>query len=64
MKTEYRAAHYGRITLPEPSTGVFIPAGPAGALTGNNVTFKPWTQTISTSLVYRFNTGAPVTAKY
>ena len=27
----------------------------AGALTGSAVTFKPWVQTISTSLVYRFN---------
>jgi outer membrane immunogenic protein len=58
MKTEYRSAFYDRILLPE----TFVPNGP---LTGTGVTFKPWTQTISTSLVYRFNwTGAPVAARY
>jgi hypothetical protein len=36
-----------------------------GGLTGNSITFKPWVQTISTSLVYRFNWGdAPVQARY
>ena len=58
MKTEYRAAHYDRVTLAE----TFTP-GSTGS-TGDAVTFKPWTQTISTSLVYRFNSGGPVTAKY
>jgi outer membrane immunogenic protein len=61
MKTEYRSAFYDRISLPtsfHPDTGL---AGP----TGTAVTFKPWTQTISTSLVYRFNWGgAPIQAKY
>ncbi len=53
MKTEYRSAFYDRITLPET-----IVAGP---LTSSSVTFKPWVQTISTSIVYRFNwSGAPV----
>ncbi|HMJ45555.1 MAG TPA: porin family protein [Pseudolabrys sp.] len=57
MKTEYRSAFYDRITLPETLVG--------GGLTGNSVTFKPWVQTISTSLVYRFNWGgAPIAAKY
>jgi outer membrane immunogenic protein len=56
MKTEYRSAFYNRVTLPETCTvagcGAVVPLGSA-------VTFKPWTQTISTSLVYRFNwTGA------
>jgi outer membrane immunogenic protein len=33
--------------------------------TGDSITFKPIVQTISSSLVYRFNwTGAPVVAKY
>jgi outer membrane immunogenic protein len=51
MKTEYRSAFYDRITLPEIGT----------ALPATAVTFKPWVQTISTSLVYRFNwSGAPV----
>ena len=46
MKTEYRSAFFDRITLPETFVG--------GGLTGSAVTFKPWVQTISTSLVYRF----------
>jgi outer membrane immunogenic protein len=57
MKTEYRAAFYDRITLPETFATT-------GVLTGNAVTFKPWDQTISTSLVYRFNWTGPVVAKY
>jgi len=57
MKTEYRSAFYDRITLPETLVG--------GGFTGNSVTFKPWVQTISTSLVYRFNWGgAPIAARY
>ena len=35
------------------------------ALVGHDITFKPFVQTISTSLVYRFNWGgAPIAAKY
>jgi outer membrane immunogenic protein len=56
MKTEYRSAFYDRISLPETFVG--------GGLTGTATTFKPWVQTISTSLVYRFNWGGPVVAKY
>jgi outer membrane immunogenic protein len=60
MKTEYRSAFYDRATLPE----TFDPAF-GGGLTGVAVTFKPWVQTISTSLVYRFNWGgAPISARY
>jgi outer membrane immunogenic protein len=33
-------------------------------LTTDSITFKPWVQTISTSLVYRFNWTGPVVAKY
>lgn len=54
MKTEYRAAYYDRATAPE-TNAAFAFFGPAGTPTGNAVAFKPWTQTISTSLVYRFN---------
>ena len=50
MKTEYRSAFFDRITLPETAVPSGLPAGTA-------VTFKPWVQTISTSLVYRFNWG-------
>jgi len=54
MKTEYRSAFYDRISLPETFTPAF-----GGGPTGTAVTFKPWVQTISTSLVYRFNWGGP-----
>jgi outer membrane immunogenic protein len=47
MKTEYRAAYYGNVTLPE----TFVAGGP----TPDSIIFKPWVQTVSTSLVYRFN---------
>ena len=57
MKTEYRAAYYGTATLPE----TFIPTN---TLTTFSETFKPWVQTVSTSLVYRFNWSGPVVAKY
>ena len=54
MKTEYRSAFYDRVSLP----GTFTPAF-GGGLTGTAVTFEPWVQTVSTSLVYRFNWGGP-----
>jgi outer membrane immunogenic protein len=61
MKTEYRSAFYDRATLPE----TFALGSGATGLSGTALTFKPWTQTISTSLVYRFNwSGAPVSARY
>jgi outer membrane immunogenic protein len=57
MKTEYRSAFYDRISLPQ----TFV----AGGLTGTAITFEPWVQTVSTSLVYRFNWGgAPIAARY
>jgi outer membrane immunogenic protein len=55
MKTEYRGSYFSRITLPETSVAT-------GLLNGDAVTFKPWVQMVSTSLVYRFN--SPVVAKY
>lgn len=64
MKTEYRSAYYERISRPTTlaPTNQFTP-GVTGPL-GDAVTFKPWVQTISTSLVYRFNWTGPVVAKY
>ena len=57
-KTEYRSAFYDRVTLPESFVDTGLP-------TADSVTFKPWVQTISTSLVYRFNWGgAPISAGY
>jgi outer membrane immunogenic protein len=55
MKTEYRAAYYERTNLQETIAGV-----PAAT----TLTFKPLEQTVSTSLVYRFNWTGPVVAKY
>jgi outer membrane immunogenic protein len=57
MKTEYRVAYYDRATLPGTFVAPLVPTGFAD-------TFKPWVQTISTSLVYRFNWGGPLVAKY
>jgi outer membrane immunogenic protein len=57
MKTEYRAAYYGSQNITEYLSATNIP-------TGHDINFKPWAQTISTSLVYRFNWGGPVVAKY
>lgn len=52
MKTEYRSAFYDRTTLPTTFTPAF-----GGGPTGTAITFEPWVQTVSTSLVYRFNWG-------
>jgi outer membrane immunogenic protein len=52
MKTEYRSAFYDRIDLPGTVTPAF-----GGGPTGTAITFEPWVQTVSTSLVYRFNWG-------
>ena len=57
MKTEYRAAYYDR-------KDINVLADVTNATTSDTVSFKPWVQTISTSLVYRFNWTGPVVAKY
>ena len=57
MKTEYRAAYYDRKDIRELSDVGNVPAA-------TTLAFKPWVQTISTSLVYRFNWTGPVVAKY
>jgi outer membrane immunogenic protein len=57
MKTEYRAAYLDSKRLNER-----FDAG--NGLVGRDITVKPFVQTISTSLVYRFNWGGPVVAKY
>ena len=56
MKTEYRAAYYNRKTIGEFDV--------TNVLQNDAVSFRPWVQTISTSLVYRFNWTGPVVAKY
>jgi outer membrane immunogenic protein len=57
MKTEYRASLYDRVTLPETVFGTNVPFP-------TSPTFKPFVETVSTSLVYRFNWTGPVVAKY
>jgi outer membrane immunogenic protein len=57
MKTEYRAAYYDRKSINELADGT-------NAFVGHDISFKPWVQTISTSLVYRFNWTGPLVAKY
>jgi outer membrane immunogenic protein len=52
MKTEYRASYLDSKRLNEKVDGT-------NALFGRDITFKPFVQTISTSLVYRFNWGGP-----
>ena len=54
MKTEYRAAFYNSRTADELFDVTNLPVG-------NSIRFNNWNQTISTSLVYRFNwTGSTV----
>ncbi len=57
MKTEYRAAYYDTKNISELADVTNIS-------NGRDITFKPFVQTISTSLVYRFNWTGPVVAKY
>jgi outer membrane immunogenic protein len=56
-KTEYRSAFYERKNLNELFDGTNLPVG-------RDIRFNTWNQTISTSLVYRFNWTGPVVAKY
>jgi len=58
MKTEYRGAYYDRANINAIVDGTNLPFGTT------NLGFKPFVQTISTSLVYRFNWTGPVVAKY
>ena len=56
LKTEYRYSEFNRKQLNVVST--------AGAIVASE-TVKPFTQSVITSLVYRFNWGgAPIAAKY
>jgi len=57
MKTEYRSAFYNTSTITEYVGVTNLPAG-------HDIRLNTWNQTISTSLVYRFNWTGPVVAKY
>ena len=52
MKTEYRAAYYD-------NKNINILVDGANAPTGFDINFRPLVQTVSTSLVYRFNWTGP-----
>jgi outer membrane immunogenic protein len=56
-KTEYRYSQFDRKQLNVNFTATGLPTGVAE-------TIKPVTQSVITSLVYRFNWGGPVVAKY
>jgi outer membrane immunogenic protein len=56
-KTEYRVSEFNRVTNPVLSTTTNLP-------TGYSEDSKKWVQTIRSELVYRFNWGAPLVAKY
>jgi outer membrane immunogenic protein len=58
MKTEYRAAYYDTTNLTE------VLDGTNNVSNGRAITFRPLVQTISTSLVYRFNWGGPAVPNY
>jgi outer membrane immunogenic protein len=67
IKTEYRTAFYDRISLPDSVPGGgFVTTPAVGGIfsTQSSITFKPQVQTISTSIVYRFNWAGTAGAKY
>jgi outer membrane immunogenic protein len=57
LKTEYRFSEFDRKQITNTATATGLPLASAE-------TVKPYTQSVLTSLVYRFNWGAPVVAKY
>jgi outer membrane immunogenic protein len=56
-KTEYRVSEFNRVTNPVLITGTGLPSG-------YSEDSKKWVQTVRSELVYRFNWGGPVVAKY
>jgi outer membrane immunogenic protein len=56
-KTEYRLSEFNRVTNPVLFTATGLPAG-------YSEDSKKWVQTIRSELVYRFNWGGPVAARY
>ena len=57
MKTEYRSAFYDKKSVPLLTDVTNLPVG-------QSLRFNSWNQTISTSLVYRFNWGGSVVPRY
>jgi outer membrane immunogenic protein len=62
-KTEYRFSEYDRATNPNFFAANSI-LGPPNTRTGFSYDSKKWDQTVRTELVYRFNWGGPLVAKY
>jgi outer membrane immunogenic protein len=56
MKTEYRASWYNSKNINELT--------PVNALVGTDIGFKPFVETVETSLVYRFNWTGPAISHY
>jgi len=68
LKTEYRYYTYDRADLPTVCAGP-TPAGPVASCLGAGLSgwtdrYTPHVQSIFTELVYRFNWGGPLVAKY
>jgi outer membrane immunogenic protein len=64
-KTEYRVSEYNRVDRFERFTGGGLLGGAPGTLVGTFSNDRLFTQTVMTSLVYRFNFWGPsVVAKY
>jgi outer membrane immunogenic protein len=55
-RNEYRLSEYDSATLPVSFS--------TGAATGNGETIRPYVQTITSSLIWRFNWGGPVAPRY
>jgi outer membrane immunogenic protein len=62
-KTEYRFSEYDVATNPNRFAANSV-IGVPGALTGFSYDSKKWDHTVRSELVYRFNWGGPVVAKY
>ncbi|MGB8402066.1 MAG: porin family protein, partial [Bradyrhizobium sp.] len=56
-KTEYRFSQYDTQTNPIRITATGLPGG-------DSLDSKTWVHTVRSELVYRFNWGGPVVAKY
>jgi outer membrane immunogenic protein len=62
LRSEYRFSSYSRDDLTQFAIATGLPVGNGG--TGDVLHSRPWVQTVTTSLVWRFNWGGPVVAKY
>ena len=63
-KTIQYRGHPGSLFPKLPGDATQAKAGWVSAQDDDNITFKPLVQTVTTSLVYRFNWSGPVVAKY